>query len=88
MLWPHVEVAIPRLGQSYRTLVSAPGACQPPAFAFSVSLGFLCAGISFFLSEGTVIGFIVFVLCEGINQNGPVESQNTEELHCKAMCMG
>ena len=24
MLWPHVEVSIPRLGQSYRTLVSAP----------------------------------------------------------------
>lgn len=88
MLWPHVEVSIPRLGQSYRTLVSALGACQPPASAFSISLGFLCAGISFFLSEGTVIGFIVFVLCEGINQNKPGESQNTEELHCKAMCMG
>ena len=78
MLWPHVEVSIPRLGQSYRTLVSAPGACQPPASAFSLSLGFLCADISFFPSGGTVIGFVVFVLREGINQKGPGESQNTK----------
>ena len=35
-----------------------------------------------------MIVFIVFVLHEGINQKGPGESQNSEELHCKAMCMG
>ena len=64
------------------------GAGQPPTSAFSIPLGFLCAGISFFPSGGTVIGFIVFVLREGINQKGPGESQNSEELHCKAMCMG
>lgn len=49
MLWPHVEVSIPRLGQSYRTLVSAPGPASPLPVPSLSPLGFLCAGISFFL---------------------------------------
>lgn len=87
MLWPHVEVSIPRLGQLQDSGISAGGLPATRLCLLYLPWVSLCRHLLLPL-WGHHDGFIVFVLREGINQKGPGESQNTEELRCKAMCMG
>lgn len=87
MPWPHVEVSIPRLGQLQDSGISAGGLPATRLCLLYLPWVSLCRHLLLPL-WGHHDGFIVFVLREGINQKGPGGSQNTEELRCKAMCMG